>query len=576
MVSLWQQEELWGHLPLFLFLAAWAFIVILTEGRYSKSPKKWRWLGLATASGIILSLGFPPIPLTFLMFLGFVPLLILEHELASEKEGTSKKELFKYSYHTFVLWNILTTFWVANTAFIAGIFAIWVNSLLMTIPILLFHQTKKKLPKLGYWAFIVFWLAFEYCHLNWQLSWSWLNLGNAFAEFPSWVQWYEYTGVFGGSLWILGANLLAFKILNTIKSKADLSKLWQSSKKNILQFSTLILLPIIISISIYSNYEDKGKEVEVVVIQPNYEPHYEKFKEPFRVILERHLRISRQAVTDSTDYLLFPETSFSYLITNQLEDHYISQELKKFTKEFPKLNLVSGIIAVHFFEEGEEHSPAVRTQVNVKGDTSYLEVLNAAFQIADHQTETPFYIKSKLVPGAERFPYKEALFLLQPIVDALQGSVEGHGIQEEREAFASPQGKIAPVVCYESIYGDYHTGYINAGAEAIFIMTNDGWWDETAGHKQHLKFARLRAIETRRSVARSANTGISAFLNQRGDIIQATKYGEETAIKGKIKLNQDITLYVKVGDFIGRVAAFLAGLLILNLFVKRFLMTKNN
>ncbi|MEZ4955756.1 MAG: hypothetical protein R2825_19500 [Saprospiraceae bacterium] len=84
------------------------------------------------------------------------------------------------------------------------------------------------------------------------------------------------------------------------------------------------------------------------------------------------------------------------------------------------------------------------------------------------------------------------------MVDALGGALEGHGISHQRKAFVSSSGKVAPVICYESVFGDYHAGYIRGNVKAIFIVTNDGWWDNSPGFKQHLKFASLRAIETRK------------------------------------------------------------------------------
>ena len=108
------------------------------------------------------------------------------------------------------------------------------------------------------------------------------------------------------------------------------------------------------------------------------------------------------------------------------------------------------------------------------------------------------------------------------------------------------------------------------GAELIFIITNDGWWKNTPGYKQHMSFARLRAIETRRSIARSANTGISCFISQRGDVSQPTPWWQEAAISGSINANSELTFYVKHGDYIARVALFLSVLLVLLLVVKRF------
>jgi apolipoprotein N-acyltransferase len=115
---------------------------------------------------------------------------------------------------------------------------------------------------------------------------------------------------------------------------------------------------------------------------------------------------------------------------------------------------------------------------------------------------------------------------------------------------------------------------VKNGAELLFIMTNDGWWEDTPGHRQHFIYAKLRAIECRRSIARSANTGISCFINQRGDVIQQTAYWEEDAIQNTINKNDRITFYVKYGDILGRIAYWTSALLLLILIVamlkKRF------
>lgn len=99
--------------------------------------------------------------------------------------------------------------------------------------------------------------------------------------------------------------------------------------------------------------------------------------------------------------------------------------------------------------------------------------------------------------------------------------------------------------------------------ELIFlaIITNDAWWDNTQGHKQHLSYAKLRAIETRRSIARSANTGISAIINQKGELVQTLGYEKQGSIKGNLKLNNELTFYTSYGDYIARIALLVAGLI---------------
>jgi len=167
-------------------------------------------------------------------------------------------------------------------------------------------------------------------------------------------------------------------------------------------------------------------------------------------------------------------------------------------------------------------------------------------------------------------PYPGILGLLGGLAIDLGGISGSLGEQDSREVFFNSDSVgIAPVICYESVYGDYVAEYVRNGAEAIFIITNDGWWSNSAGHVQHLQYASLRAIETRRDIARSANTGISAFINRRGDIEQPTSYWEPAVITKNIQLNSEVTFFVRYGDYIGRVACFLAIFFVLMTFVRK-------
>jgi apolipoprotein N-acyltransferase len=563
MWSKWQAEELWGYLPLWFFLGVWGTIVLLVSIR-SKTANKHRILGLSTLSGLLLSLGFPPIPLTTLLFVGFVPLLLIEQSIADTHPDRSARKVFWYAYSAFVFWNIGTTYWVANTAFFAGIFAIWVNSLFMSIPFVLFHVVKKRMPNVGMVAFVSFWLTFEYFHLDHELSWPWLTLGNGLAQFPSWAQWYEYTGVFGGSLWILTANTMFYKVIANYyfhRVGISLKSLWKPL--------AFLVVPLIISFSIYFTYEEQGVDSEMVVVQPNYEPHYGKDEVSETTRFNRHLDLSLGAISPNTEYLIFPESSFDRLDEGQLNNNQMLRKFRTALEDYPNLKVIFGSGAYRFFSASEADRPAIREGTSRNGEPFYYEAYNAAFQFSIVGNEVQVYHKSKLVPGAEFFPLKNVLPFMKPLVDKLGGSVAGFGKQAEREVFGSTNGfDMAPIICYESVYGEYVLGYVRNGADALVIITNDGWWDETAGHRQHLLFAGLRAIETRRSIARSANTGISGFINQRGEVISATKYNEATALNDTIKLNKVATLYARYGDLIGRVSIFLTAILLLNLIAK--------
>lgn len=241
------------------------------------------------------------------------------------------------------------------------------------------------------------------------------------------------------------------------------------------------------------------------------------------------------------------------------EDNFNSSETKKDIKRFlmryPNAKVVSGLISKKIMELNVDPPPSARFAPAM--DVHY-EVFNAAVQL-DTSIYNEFYHKRKLVVGVETMPFAKYMSFLKDYTLELGGTFEGYGKQLHPTNFYNPEKeiKIAPIICYESVYGDHVNEFVRDGAHFIFIMTNDGWWGDTPGYKQHMSYARLRAIETRRSVARCANTGVSGFINQRGDVHAYLPYWEKGALKGAVNKNEELTFYTKHGDFIGRVSWFL-------------------
>jgi apolipoprotein N-acyltransferase len=218
------------------------------------------------------------------------------------------------------------------------------------------------------------------------------------------------------------------------------------------------------------------------------------------------------------------------------------------------------------FTPGEELSAVARKFADGNG---YYENYNGAIFL-DSSKAHQFHIKSKLVLGTEKVPFLESFPLMKKLSIDLGGSSGGYGSQKHPTVFKSgnDSSRIAPIICYESIYGEYVTEYTQQGANIFAIITNDGWWENTPGHRQHFAYARLRAIENRRAIVRSANTGISAIINQKGEVLEQTEWWEPAVIASKVQLNSTITFYVRYGDYIGRIFGFLAPLILLLTVVK--------
>jgi len=567
MKRLAEASDFWGIRPMIFLLLFTAAITLIRKRFFYGDGWRIRWTVLSTFSAVLLYLGFPTMPFLPLMFIAFVPLLVVEHEISRFADRPFWKNAL-FSYHTFLVWNILSTYWVSNSTLGGGIFANFVNAALMTIPFMLYSFCKRYIKSsLHAWAFIGFWIAYEKLDQYWELTWTWLTLGNALAEYPSWAQWYSFTGVFGGTFWILLINYIMFQII--FKYNA-----WGLNLQRLALPLALFCVPILISQVMYFSYSDQGVSKKVLVVQPNFEPHYQKFKIPLDKQIQKVLGQVKSKLDEDTEYVLLPETLIRGVDLNAGLNQKYLRKFRELIASYPNVKIVSGAgLYFRTLDSLEITDRSRRTYRNRStGEPYYIESYNSALQFSNESDSLQVYKKSILVPGTEIFPYAKLFPFMKGMVDSMGGTVAGNGIQAHRTAFWDHDHEyaVAPVICYESIYGEYCTEYIRDGANAIFILTNDGWWDDSPGFRQHLKFASLRAIETRRSIARSANTGSSAYINQRGDILEATDYEVDAVLNSPIAFNDQITFYTRWGDLIARISIFLSILLFLNAFVIKF------
>ena len=244
------------------------------------------------------------------------------------------------------------------------------------------------------------------------------------------------------------------------------------------------------------------------------------------------------------------------MFQDQINTSSYYQPVFAFLQRHPNVTLLSGI------ETFKNYGSVKATATCRKGDDGfYYDAYNAALY-AKANTPIQLYDKSKLVPGVESMP--TFLNFMAPIFEKFGGTTGGYGRSDSSKVFSLPGNtyKPAPVICYESIYGEYVSSYVGRGANIIAIITNDGWWGNTPGHKQHLQYARLRAIETRRWIARSANTGISAVIDDYGNIKASQPWDKAGVIRYPVPITQKITFYVRYGDYLYKAFGFVALLML--------------
>jgi apolipoprotein N-acyltransferase len=506
---------------------------------------------LALLSGFLLWLAWPPIPYSsILLWFAWLPLLLgLETILRDDKKKKGKR-VFWTSFLTGFVWNTASIYWVyhsvsavmpAYAALPISLIPFALAPLLMALVFWLYYQFRRKCSI--FWALgalITFWLGYEWLHASWDLAFPWMSLGNGFASTHQLVQWYSYTGVYGGTIWIWLANVVCFLLVLSRKDQMPARFRFGAS----FALVAIIGLPSAISLWVYARYEEAVNPSHVVAVQPNIDP-YGKFNSiPPHQQLDVLLRLSAVASQSNTEFILWPETAIADPYgydEDSLRNYPAFYKIQDFLYAYKNASLVSGIESYKIFQE-----PLTRT-AHAFG-TQYYDRYNAAVLI-ENSPELQFYHKSKLVPGVEKMPFGAALDFMKPLFKAFGGTTGGYGSQDSAQVFYAQSGiGVAPVICYESIWGDYVAQYVRQGAQFIAVVTNDGWWGDTSGKDQHMQYAKLRAIESRRWVARSANTGISGFINQKGDIVQQTAYMKEAAIGQDIQLNEALTFYVRNAD----------------------------
>lgn len=506
---------------------------------------------------MLLYAAWPVSPFTFLIFVAFVPLFRVEAAI----KGSQK--FFWILWLNLLVWNIATTWWIWNASPGGAVGAIVANSALMCFPWMLYRFTKKRLGlDAGLFSFIVYWITWEYIHHNWDLSWPWLTLGNVFATKTGWVQWYEFTGTTGGSLWVLLVNVLVFRALQKTPHTAGPFPVVPAIIKKWLPALSMLLIPVIISLTLFGKSSHPLKDGElpnVVVVQPNVEPYTEKFTTDPGILIDRMISLTETKLDSSTRLVIWPETAIPAQVweTNIAIDPYY-QQVFNFTKKYPRIQLLSGIDSYKNWGRSQKKGPSIRTLNNGE----HYEAFNTAFA-TDSSGNFELYHKSKLVPGVESLP--SWLGFMSSIFDDLGGTTGSLGMSDSAVVFGFNNNpyQVAPIICYESIYSEYITSYVTKGANLLTIITNDGWWGDTPGYKQHMNMARLRAIENRRWVARSANTGISCFIDPWGMVIQPQPWDVAAAIKMDIPVLKDLTFFASHGDWLSRLAAALALLVLI-------------
>lgn len=440
---------------------------------------------------------------------------------------------------TFVLWNAATIWWVWIATPAGPITATLFSTFWNLVGFMLYHYTSKRASKvLAYTLLATTWVATEYLYTSAEvLSFPWLTLGNGFSGDVWAVQWYSLTGVFGGSLWVVLSNIAIFEaVVNR--------GVWR-----IVRAAAVVVVPIVVSLAMYWSYEPAEESVEVSVLQPNVDCYEEKFSGSERAQTKNIIELLAE-VPSSSQVAVLPETALPERLDDDepLEGRIIGEFASIIQREHPATMLVTGATTIKQYDS--QTKPTLTARESWGG---YYDVYNSAVAV-NADGEQNLHHKMRLVIGVEAMPFTG---FLDKFVDL--GGITGQlGRNDKAAVFDKGGVKYGPAICYEGIYGDCFARFAREGAEVMLVMSNDGWWGNTPGHRRLFDYCRLRAIETRRAIARSANTGVSGFINARGDVIQSLGWDKRGVLTQSVEVREEITPYVTYGDWVGRMSLLVA------------------
>jgi len=533
---------------------------------------------LLVASGVLLGLAYPPNPVGLLGSIGLVPLLF------ALERAKSYRELIRWSYSSLLIFSALSTWWVGSWQaktepflMISCVLLILVHPFFFVFPLVLYRMVRRSTSRMYALAFLPFlWCGGEYLHALTDASYPWLTLGNTQTYNLYYIQFIEFTGVWGLSFLLMVHNVVFTAMLFAL----DRERQYQMKMLRVgLAIIGLTLLPpFIYGFYVLGRAEGHFPEraLTVTIVQPNMDPwdKWEKIDTTDHIAL--HGELSREALEQHrTGMLLWAETAIPHVLTQPGAEPRMA-EMRRVVDSLG-VPVMTGFPDYARYPDGVEPPPSskIGTEMTPSGaiDSFRYDYFNSVGLFVPGKGLTGVYHKMQLVPFGERIPFADEVpFLIKMLTWDMGISAWGKGkrITVFDVPYRDTITRGASVICFESVYPNVTRKFVDSGANFLTIVTNDGWYLGTPGPLQHERFAILRAIENRRAIARAANTGISCFIDPYGVIRAETEENVRTSLTGSVELRDDLTLYTRWGDWWPQLCLIVAAAMGLFPVVERF------
>ncbi len=514
--------------------------------------RKWLRLALLGTSGFLtgLTLVFPA--LGVLEWLTLVPACLFLFAVASD-DTVRLRTLYGYGCFFFYCYYLTVFHWFLNLyplEFIDGmsklgalavVLVAWLGlSLLQTLfgglvfvfcGILFRSRVARRFSLARPFLLALLWAVYEWTQTLgwWGVPWGRLPLGQA-----------KYlVGLQTASL--LGPYLITF-LLVAVNACAALAlillcrKEFARMKLACLSMAVMLVVQYGVGTLLWFLPRETGETVKIAVVQGNISSHEKWSSGSTERTKDAYEKYTREAAEAGADIVVWPETAFPYNVTKR-------NSLGKFVSSLAKDTGVT--ILVGAFSEAE------------LGDYNAILCF-----LPDGTLSDTVYAKRRLVPFGEFVPFRPLIeAVIPPLADlVLSGGIIAEG--EDPNVFFLEEGRVGSLICFDSIYENLTRESVLSGAGLIALSTNDSWFTDSAALSMHNAQAQLRAIESGRYVARSANTGISTVISDRGEVLASLAPMVDGVLVEEVAVKEKLTLYTRIGNLFVYLAAAFLGVLV--------------
>ncbi|HAD82056.1 MAG: apolipoprotein N-acyltransferase [Candidatus Edwardsbacteria bacterium RIFOXYD12_FULL_50_11] len=504
---------------------------------------------LASLTSLLLFLIFPLFSLWPLAFVSLIPLYFGFENLSTHRTflvtWLSGFFFFCGLLH-WIVFNPAVESWVRPLLYLGVMLIAAYLSLFLAASFTLAKWLTGKLNIPFWWAAPFGLVLFDFIRSHGILGFPWGSLGYSLARWTSAIQMASITGVYGVTFWIVLVNGLIYGLIKYFIANRPFRLTPRFFLRMALVLLVFALPPLTGKLMLFPvNKKIRNSPLlNVSLIQGNIQQGFRWDREFREYNWQIYDSLSRQAVKQPVDLLVWPETALPFYLRYEPEYYLRALSLANDLKS----SILTGV-------PDFSYEPNRQTQL----------YYNSAFLIRPIYGLTGSYAKRHLVPFGERFPYKEKIPFIRNI-----NFGEGEWTPGADSIIFDMGGiNFSCMICFESIFPEIARQQVGRGARFLVNITNDGWFGRSGAARQHAEMAVFRAVEQRRAIARCANSGISMFILPTGEIIKPTPLYKQMIITNAIPLLNNRTFYQKYGDL------FVLLILIVSIFPLMALLVKS-